>query len=58
MFKYSMMYYNSSKQPVQAHQFNVFSNQVRPLPATPSTPTLSCTNNTATNLPTSPEFTK
>ena len=27
-----------------------------PLPATPSTPTPSCTNNTAVNLPASPEF--
>ena len=28
MFEYSMMSYNSGKQPVQAHQINVFSNQM------------------------------
>ena len=56
MFKHSMMFHNSGKQPVQAHQFNVFSNQMSPLPATPSTPTPSCTNNTAINLPATPEF--
>ena len=56
MFKHSMMFHNSGKQPVQAHQFNVFSNQMSPVPATPSTPTPSCTNNTAINLPATPEF--
>ena len=63
MFKYSMMSHNSSKQPIQAHQFNVFSNQISLVPVTSSTPTPSCTNptpsctnNTASNLPASPEF--
>ena len=55
MFKYSMSH-NSGEQPVQAHQFNVFSNQMSPLPATPSTPTPNCTNTSAINLPASPEF--
>ena len=57
MFKYSLMSHNSGKKSVQAHQFNVFSNQMSPLSATSSTPTPSCTNNTAINLPASPEFT-
>ena len=56
MFKYFMISHNSGKQPVQAHQFNVSSNQMSPLAATPSTLTTSCTNNTAINLPGSPEF--
>ena len=63
MFKYSMMFHNSSKQPIQAHQCNVFSNQMSLVPATSSTPTpsftnptSSCTNNTAINLPASSEF--
>ena len=56
MFKYSVMSHSNSKQALQAHQFNEFSNPMSPLPATPLTPTPSCTNNTAINLPGSPEF--
>ena len=56
MFKYSVMSHSNGKQALQAHQFNEFSNPMSPLPATPLTPTPSCTNNTAINLPGSPEF--
>ena len=56
MFEYSMKSHNSGEQPVQAHQFIVFSNQMNPLPATPYTPIPNSTNNTAINLPASPEF--
>ena len=38
MFKYSMMSHNNGEQPVQAHQFNIFSNQMSPLPATRQLP--------------------
>ena len=51
-----MMSHNKGKRPVQAQQFNVFFNQMSPLAATSSTPTPSCTNNTAIILPASPEF--
>ena len=56
MLKYSVMSHSNGKQAIQAHQFNEFSNPMSPLPATPLTPTPSCTNNTAINLPGSPEF--
>ena len=57
MLKYFKISYNSGKQPVQAHQFNVFSNQLSPPAGTPPTPTPSCTNNTAAvNFPARPEF--
>ena len=56
MLKYSVMSHSNGKQAVQAHQFNEFSNPMSPLPATPLTSTPICTNNTAINLPGSPEF--
>ena len=56
MFQYSVMSHSNGKQALQAHQFNEFSNPMSPLPATLLTPTPSCTNNTAINLPGSPEF--
>ena len=56
MFKNSTMSHNSGKQTVEAHQFNIFSNQMSLLQATPSTLTPSCRNNAAINLPASPEF--